>query len=192
MNLRKGTAMADSHEHDIYSTLVSLADTLVDGFDVLDLADRLVESALTTLGASTAGILLDDQRGSLRVLAASSEETHLLELLELQNDEGPCLEAFRGGQPVIVDDLEDQSDRWPGFGREAVTQGVRSAYAIPMRLRDRVIAERSRIDMGAAFEVLRTAARSSRRPLIEVAAEVVHSRLAPAPGGADARKRPRK
>lgn len=255
MDLRKGIAMAESHKHDIYTTLVSLADTLVEGFDVLDLADRLVEAALSTLGASAAGIMLDDQRGSLRVLASSSEETRLLELLELQNNEGPCLEAFRSGHAVTVDDLQRESARWPGFGREAEVQGLRSAYAIPMRLRERVIgalnlfgdrpaavdtdclklahvlasmatigiinhrtirqrevlaeqlqsalnnrivieqakgviAERSNIDMGAAFELLRGAARSSRRPLIDVAAEVVHNRRAPVLGDSEHTTRP--
>ena len=74
-------------EGGLFSRLVTLADTLVAGFDVIDLADQLVHSCLEFLPVSSAGIMLDDQRGNLKVLASSSEETHLLELFE-RWDEG--------------------------------------------------------------------------------------------------------
>lgn len=131
--------MADDKRAELFPTLVYLADTLVTGFDVLDLADRLVETSIEVLGALAAGIMLDDQHGSLRVLASSDEQTRLLELMEVQNEEGPCLDAFRSGQTVAVHDLAEHTDRWPQFVTEAQRQSIDAAYAIPMRLRETTI-----------------------------------------------------
>ena len=83
-------------------TFVQLADSLVSGFDVVEMLADLVNSAVTLLDVAEAGLMLTDQRGFLRVMAASSERTRTIELLELQNDEGPCLECFRTGRPVSL------------------------------------------------------------------------------------------
>jgi hypothetical protein len=125
-------------EGGLFPRLVSLADTLVAGFDVIDLADELVLSCLEFLPVSSAGIMLDDQRGNLRVLASSSEEARLLELLELQNNQGPCLEAFVSGRMVKAR-VDASVDRWPSFTSEASAQGILVAYALPMQLRGRTI-----------------------------------------------------
>lgn len=128
-----------SSANPVYGALVDLADTLMAGFDVVDLADRLVASCLDLLDVSAVGILLDDQRGSLRVLASSNEEAMLLELYELQNSEGPCLTAFRTGQVVTVEDLAAAAQDWPLFAPCAISRGVVGAYAIPLSLRERTI-----------------------------------------------------
>ena len=227
--------------NELLSSLVYLADTLVSGFDVVDLADRLVQTCLQLPDVSAAGIMLDDQRGSLRVLASSSERTRLLELLELQNEQGPCLDAFTQRKTVMATELQTNTN-WPMFTAAATAQGINATVALPMRLRERVvgvanlfsktptgmsaadlriaqaltsmatigilthrtlrrqevlaqqlqtalnsrivieqakgvIAERAGVNMGVAFDLLRSAARASRRPLSEVAADVAQGNL---------------
>lgn len=127
------------NQAELFTRLVSLADTFVTGYDVVDMAHHLVESCLQFLPVCSAGIMLDDQRGNLRVLASSSEETRLLELFELQNNEGPCLEAFATGVSVTAPDLREARTRWPSFTAEAGAQGILGAFALPMRLRERTI-----------------------------------------------------
>jgi GAF domain-containing protein len=119
-------------------TFVVLADTLVDDYDVVDLLDRLVTGCVDLLGVTAAGLLLDDQRGNLAVVASSNEEAHLLEILQLQADEGPCLECIRTGVSVGSVDLQAER-RWPAFAQAATEAGFRSVVAVPMRLRDQVI-----------------------------------------------------
>ena len=236
------TADSDLIESGLFTKLVTLADTLVNGFDLLDMATDLVDSCVEFLPVRDAGIMLDDQRGSLRVLASTHEEARLLELFELQNNEGPCLEAFATGEVVAAPQLSSESVRWPTFVSEAASMGILGAYAVPMTLRDRrvgalnlfcdttegltraqlhvaemlttmatlgilnhwslrrqevlaeqlqlalnsrivieqakgIIAERSNVEMGEAFDLLRRAARASRRTLDDVASDVTLGRI---------------
>ncbi|MFC9251239.1 GAF and ANTAR domain-containing protein [Amycolatopsis thailandensis] len=120
-------------------TFVQLADTLVDDFDLIEFLDTLTFRCVELLGVCTAGLLLADPRGTLTMVAASDEQTRLLELFQLQNSEGPCLDCYRHAEPVVCPDLVRARGRWPKFAREAQDSGFRSVYALPMRLREEVI-----------------------------------------------------
>jgi transcriptional regulator with GAF, ATPase, and Fis domain len=126
-------------ERQLINVFVELADTLVDDFDLIDFLHRLTVRCVELLGVSAAGVLLSDQRGALRVVAASTEQTRLLELLQMQTDEGPCPECFHTGRPVTVTDLPAAASRWPRFVAAAGQIGFTSVHALPMRLRTTVI-----------------------------------------------------
>ena len=123
----------------IADTFVELADTLVAEFDAIDFLHILIERAVTLLDVDAGGIMLADDRGGLEVLAASSHEARLVELFELQHDEGPCLEAFHTGQSVTRSGLEEMRESWPNFTPRLQEAGFSSAQAVPMRLRKEVI-----------------------------------------------------
>jgi transcriptional regulator with GAF, ATPase, and Fis domain len=126
-------------ERQLAEAFVELADTLVDDFDVVDFLHQVTVRCAQVLGVSAAGVLLTDQRGALRVVAASTEQTRLLELLQLQTDQGPCPESFHTGRPVSVADVSAEAGRWPRFAEEARRFGIASVHALPMRLRTEVI-----------------------------------------------------
>lgn len=130
---------ADFADSRLADTFVTLADTLVADFDVFELLDRLVAASVGLLGASAAGLLLDDQRGHLALVASSDEESRLLELLQLEAAEGPCLDCVRTGESVICDDLATERERWPRFVAAALDAGYRSVVAVPLRLRNETI-----------------------------------------------------
>jgi GAF domain-containing protein len=124
----------------ISQAFVTLADTLVDEYDVIDLLDRLTRFCVQLLPADAAGIVLGDARRELRAVAASDEAARFMELLQLQSDEGPCLDCFQSGASVSVADLADASDRWPSFVAAVLERGdFRSVHALPLRLRGRAI-----------------------------------------------------
>jgi len=128
-----GVVMSTIPSERVAETFVEVADTLVDDFDLVDFLTMVTERAAELAGASAAGLLLGDERGQLRFMAASHESARLLELLQLEGGQGPCLECFRSGRPVSHDDLESAADVWPLFSAEAVRLGFRSVQAFPLR-----------------------------------------------------------
>jgi hypothetical protein len=128
-----------SREQLIATTFVELADTLVADFDVIDFLHTLATRSVELLGATAAGIMLADPRGELKVMASSTEEARLLELYELQNNEGPCLDCYRTGQPVARDGLPAMHTAWPAFTPRLQQLGFHCAQALPMRLRSETI-----------------------------------------------------
>src|SRR2546423_3335766 len=98
---------------------VELTDTMVADFDVIDFLHMLTDRSVQLLDVAAAGLLLADPRGELRVIAASSEAARLLELFQLQSDQGPCLDCYRAGQPVHIPDMTAAAERWPQFAAAA-------------------------------------------------------------------------
>jgi len=125
-----------SREADVVRSLVEMADTLVDDYDVVDLLTGLANRCVALLDVSAAGVMLVSPKGGLGLVASSSEAMRLLELFELQQQEGPCLDAFRTGEPVQHENLQARAGRWPLFSAAALQAGFASASALPLRLRD--------------------------------------------------------
>ena len=135
----RGDVRGPDRERLLTDAFVEMADTLVDDYDVLEFLHSLATHCVGLLGVDACGLMLADREGVLRVAASSTEAVRLLELFELQNREGPCLDAFVSGETTASDDLGDPDPRWPRFGEQAVEAGFRSIHAVPMRLRDQTI-----------------------------------------------------
>jgi GAF domain-containing protein len=133
------TDVSSAGRHPVERLFVLLADTLADDFDISDVLDHLAHACVELLGATAAGILLADPGAKLRVVAASDESTHLLEVFQLEGKSGPCLEAHDTCRLVAVPDLAAAAERWPEFAERALALGFASVHAFPMRLRSEVI-----------------------------------------------------
>ena len=120
------------------TTFVEIVDTLVDDFDVIEVLTVLTSRSVELLEAAAAGILLVDTDGHLRVIGASTEQVGLLELFQIQNDEGPCLDCFRTGTVVSAANLSATSS-WPQFAEESLQAGFASVCAVPLRLKDLIL-----------------------------------------------------
>jgi len=135
------------------ATFVELADTLVGDFDALDFLHLLTTRCTQLLDVTAAGVLLADLAGDLRVMAASSEQVRLLELFQLQNDQGPCLDCYRSGEPVSVPDLSAVQGRWQRFTPEARRRGFSAVVALPMRLRQNIIGAMNLFSTGPGLDL---------------------------------------
>jgi GAF domain-containing protein len=118
---------------------VEVADTLVANFDVIDFLHSVAGHATEMAGAAAAGLMLSDLDGGLHYVGASDESARLLELFQIQHEEGPCLDCYRTGARVTEVDLAAAGSRWPAFSPAALEIGVVSVHAFPMRLRDQVV-----------------------------------------------------
>lgn len=117
----------------VLDAVVSIVDSLLDDFDVVDLLTGLTERCTELLDIEAAGFLLADPLNKLRLLAATSEQTRELELFQLQADEGPCVDCYSTGRPVSVADIQGALQLWPQFVPAAVDAGFASVHAVPMR-----------------------------------------------------------
>lgn len=147
-------------------TLVELADTLVDDFDVVELLTTLTDRSVEVVDVAAAGLMLAVPGGELRVMAFSNEAARLLELFELQSQEGPCLDCYRSGEPATSEDLESEP-RWPRFAPVALQAGFRSVHALPMRLRGTIIGALNLFHVEPGE--MRTADRTAAQALADVA-----------------------
>jgi transcriptional regulator with GAF, ATPase, and Fis domain len=127
-------------EQRLAQVFVELADTLVEEFDVVDFLQTLTERCVELVDTDAAGLMLDDQRGALQVIAYTDESARLLELFELQKkEEGPCLDCFATGRAIVNIELATASHRWPAFTEAARDLGFATCHALPLRLRRQVI-----------------------------------------------------
>lgn len=119
---------------------VDLTDTLVHDYDMIDLLDRLVGYSVRLLAAEAAAIMLIDAREQLHAVASSSQNADVLDLMQVQADQGPCVECIQTGEPVSVPDLSTAADRWPQFASIISRRTTfASVHAVPLRLRGQAI-----------------------------------------------------
>jgi GAF domain-containing protein len=128
--------ISTAHLSDLF---VEVADTLVDDFDLVLFLQSLSQHVAVVSEASAVGLMLADHHGELRFMAASNESGEMLDLLQLQTQEGPCLDCFRSGEPVVDADLSGARDRWSTFAPAALEAGFSAVHAFPMKLRETVI-----------------------------------------------------
>jgi GAF domain-containing protein len=123
----------------LVSTLVELADNLVDNYDIIDVLTLLSTRCVETIDASSTGVMLARPGGELQYVASSSESMRVLELFQIQANEGPCVDCYTSGRAIINHELLDSDTSWPRFTPRAVAQGYRSVHCLPLRLRGQTI-----------------------------------------------------
>jgi hypothetical protein len=138
-----------AREDRLLETFVTLADTLIDQYDIIDFLQTLAECCVDLVDVSAAGIMLADPQGNLRHAACSNEQMRFVELMELQLEEGPCFDAYRTNTPVLCESPEEAARRWPEFAPRALAGGFGAYSAVPMRLRSEVIGALNLFSFGA-------------------------------------------
>jgi hypothetical protein len=174
-------------------TLVELADNLVDDFDVIDVLTVLSDRCVDTLDVAAAGVMLASPAGDLQVVASSNEAMRVLELFQLQADEGPCVDCFNDGGAIVNLELSTTDGRWPRFTPLAILQHQAALNAqalndqLNFALTSRVLIEQAKgkiseachVDMVVAFQRLRNHARNHNLGLTELARGVAEGAVNP-------------
>ncbi|MEU6222117.1 GAF and ANTAR domain-containing protein [Streptomyces sp. NPDC047042] len=126
-----------NRERQLARAFVDLADTYASEFDPLHLFSRLVRTCVELLDVDAAAVMVADARGSLKTMAATSDEAAFVELLQAQTGSGPCMECYRTGEPRSVPDITAEGERWPELATAMTDAGYRSLQTVPVRLHER-------------------------------------------------------
>ena len=133
MNSSKVTELSEASE--IAMTLIEISRSVTQGAETIEILTTLAEKCVQLMPVVAAGILLRDVNGTLQVVGASNPSAHLLDLFQVQNEEGPCLECCNTGEAVSDEALSPQS-AWPRFAELARHHGFTAVYAIPLKSRN--------------------------------------------------------
>ena len=115
------------------AVLAEFASTLVGEFSIQEILDRLARRVVEVIPCDGAGVLLLDDEAQLHFVAATDERILVIERLQLELGEGPCLLSYREGEAVIVPDLTTET-RFERFAERAVSEGLGAVSSFPLRL----------------------------------------------------------
>jgi len=173
--------MSAERERSVSAAFVSIADSLVDNYDVLNMLEGLAGDCARLLAVESVGVLLADADGVLQVAGASSPRMRLMALYQVQCRQGPCLDAYRSSAAVLVPDLGQETARWPDFATVAVEAGYASVHTVPLRLRGKVLGtlglfgivpgalDEADLDLAEAFAHAASIALTARRATADAA-----------------------
>ena len=123
---------------ELRQALDQLADLRTSPVTVESALERVVATAAALFGADGTALMLADRDQVLRNLAVSDRRAALLEELQADHGEGPCVDAFDDKETVAADDL-GADDRWPDFSPAAVSRGLRAVLASPIPYSDQAV-----------------------------------------------------
>lgn len=107
------------------------AQALLTQYDIGSVLYRLTDHVTAVLGADGAGVSLAQGEGDLAFLAATDGDVAAIEEQQVVTRQGPCHEAYRTGEVVMVTDLQGD-ERWPAYRPAAVEAGARAVLGVPM------------------------------------------------------------
>src|SRR5579871_2270609 len=123
--------LVDVSLHDVHQALQELGKLRFGELGVEDAISEVVRTTHTMFGVDGAGLMLVDDEQHLRKVAASDDRFGHLEDLQIQHQEGPCIDAFDGKELISAEDLVSER-RWPSFSEAAVAREVRAVLASPL------------------------------------------------------------
>jgi len=117
--------------HDVHHALLELGRLRFGEMDVEDAIGEIVRTTHAMFDVDGAGLMIADADRHLRTVAASDERLAHLEDLQVDHQQGPCVDAFENKELVGVEDLESDQ-RWPLFRDAAIAGRVRAVLASPL------------------------------------------------------------
>jgi hypothetical protein len=96
---------------------------------------RLCEVCVEVSAMTGAGIMLMSDDVPVGSLCTSNGVSRLIEDLQFTLGEGPCVDAYSHGRPVLEPDLADpETSRWLAFSPPALAAGARAVFGFPLQV----------------------------------------------------------
>ena len=102
----------------------------------MPLDDALLQIADITVaavpGAAMAGITMVNGKGKPQTAIFTDARSPRIDEAQYQADSGPCLDAWRDGRAVRLDDMRTAKGRYPEFARAAMNEQIFSTLSLPL------------------------------------------------------------
>jgi transcriptional regulator with GAF, ATPase, and Fis domain len=120
---------------------LELADTLVEGFQLVDFLHVLTDHVVELLNVMASGVVMVDAQGRLVDVTASTNSAYQLEEVQVEFGEGPCRDCCLQQCAIGPVDLTSEAavERWPRFTEAARAAEFLVVAALPLRLRQETI-----------------------------------------------------
>jgi hypothetical protein len=161
--------------HTIVEAFADAAARLTGGADVAGDLVALLADCARLMEMESAGLLVEVPGEGLALLSTTSHTTSVLELYELQNGLGPCIQAVQDNTVVSAAGAKLQ-ESWKPVGQAVSDAGYEAVHAFPLRWHDRAVGalnlfagdgrelDADRLDLGQAFANMAVAVLAQSRP----------------------------
>ncbi|MET1038969.1 MAG: GAF and ANTAR domain-containing protein [Aeromicrobium sp.] len=121
---------------EIHRALAEMALELEQDGDLDVMLNRVAHYARVVLDADDAGILRLRSRSKVETPAGTTPRVDRAHQLQVEFDEGPCLDAIKGKATYLTNDV-GHDPRWPLWGPAAAAIGINSAVGVRLASRNR-------------------------------------------------------
>jgi hypothetical protein len=104
--------------------------------DVSEALAQLVEACANAYPAAAVAILVQDKAPDLELLSSTTHAAAELELLQIQAQKGPCVDAIRTRTVLHISGPTDLERRWGHIGQAISNAGYDAVHAYPMTWRE--------------------------------------------------------
>lgn len=92
-----------------------------------------IDACVDLFGLTGSGLMLVDDQNALRYVAATDGPGRILEVVQTELGEGPCVDTLVNDKLTVTDDLETDP-RWPQLAPRVVPHGIRAVLGAQVRL----------------------------------------------------------
>lgn len=99
--------------------------------------EAISQACLALLPVDGAGVMLMAERAHQGTLYATDDRIQQLEELQNSAAEGPCIDSYNFGRPVLEPDLDTTGrSKWPLLSAAALKVGIQALFSFPLQLDD--------------------------------------------------------
>ncbi len=99
---------------------------------------RVADTALEVINRCDAASVSMSKDGRVATWVSTDGAATRVDEHQYQNDEGPCLDTIRSGEPHFVDSLPSE-ERWPQFTPLAMTEEMVGTYSFPLAVGEETV-----------------------------------------------------
>jgi len=103
------------------------------GGDVAHALEQTAHACVALFGVTGSGVMIADEHNNLHYVAASDAPGRVLEIVQTEAGQGPCVEAFVTNTVTISEDAATDP-RWPAITDALTSHRIHAVLGVPVRI----------------------------------------------------------